>query len=89
MSARENGPLTPRRRNDSESLMRSPESEYRAREVRQRQDAERRNPRIPLLSAKQVETARSERKDGMSWADLGRRFGTDGITVRRLVEGTR
>ena len=40
----------------------------------------------PKLSPEQIRRAKSERADGMSWADLGRRFGMDASTVKAHVE---
>jgi DNA-binding MarR family transcriptional regulator len=64
----------------------SPEARYREEERLARMALERKSTRGSRLTPSQIASAKLNRKDGMTWADLGRRFGMDGQTVKRLVE---
>lgn len=40
------------------------------------------------LSPQQIATAKRERADGVTWTDLGLRFGMDAQSVKRAVEAS-
>lgn len=74
--------------------MTSPESKHRQREVLawRLKDRDTRKSltgqKRHSLTERQIQSAKSERADGASWLELGRRFGMKADIVKRLVEGT-